>query len=70
MYNFSKDGIVVSTVLDARTANKEGKYPIKIKVYYQRKPKYYSIGICMTKEEWMHLSHRGRARLRRMPEPC
>ena len=51
MYNFSKDGIVVSTVLDARTANKEGKYPVKIKVYYQRKPKYYSIGICMTKEE-------------------
>jgi integrase/recombinase XerD len=34
MYNFSKDGIVVSTVLDARTANKEGKYPVKIKVYY------------------------------------
>ena len=55
MYNFSKDGIVVSTVLDARTANKEGKYPIKIKVYYQRKPKYYSIGICMTKEEWNKL---------------
>ena len=55
MYNFSKDGIVVSTVLDARTANKEGKYPVKIKVYYQRKPKYYSIGICMTKEEWNKL---------------
>ena len=49
MFNYSKDGVVVSTVLDARTINKEGKYPIKIKVYYQKKPKYYSIGICMTK---------------------
>ena len=37
MYNYSKDGIVVSTVLDARTANKEGKYPIKIKVYVIKK---------------------------------
>lgn len=55
MYNYSKDGIVVSTVLDARTANKEGKYPVKIKVYYQRKPKYYSIGVYMTKEEWNKL---------------
>ena len=32
MFNYSKDGVVVSTVLDARTINKEGKYPVKIKV--------------------------------------
>ena len=55
MHNYSKDGIVVSTVLDSRTINKEGKYPVKIKVYYQRKPKYYSTGICMTKQEWEKL---------------
>ena len=55
MFNYSKDGVVVSTVLGARTINKEGKYPVKIKVYYQKKPKYYSIGICMTKEEWNKL---------------
>ena len=36
MFNYSKDGVVVSTVLDARTINKEGKYPVKIKVYYQQ----------------------------------
>ena len=29
MFNYSKDGVVVSTVLDARTINKEGKYPVK-----------------------------------------
>lgn len=55
MYNYSKDGIVVSTVLDARTPNKNGKFPVKVKVYYQKKPKYYSTGICMTKEEWNRL---------------
>lgn len=55
MYNYSKDGVVVSTVLGARTINKEGKYPVKIKGYYQKRPKYDSIGICMTKEEWNKL---------------
>lgn len=30
MFNYSKDGVVVSTVLGARTINKEGKYPVKI----------------------------------------
>ena len=34
MFNYSKDGVVVSTVLGARTINKEGKYPVKIKGYY------------------------------------
>ena len=29
MFNYSKDGVVVSTVLGARTINKEGKYPVK-----------------------------------------
>lgn len=48
MWNYFKDGISVSVVLDARTLNKEGKYPVKMKVYYQKKPKYYSTGICMT----------------------
>ena len=39
----------------ANTINKEGKYPVKIKGYYQKRPKYDSIGICMTKEEWNKL---------------
>ena len=39
MFNYSKDGVVVSTVLGARTINKEGKYPVKIKGYYQKKAK-------------------------------
>lgn len=55
MFKSSKDGIVVSSILDSRTSNKEGKYPVKIKVYYQKKPRYYSTGICMTQEEWEKL---------------
>ena len=31
MFNYSKDGVVVSTVLGARTINKEGKYPVIIR---------------------------------------
>lgn len=49
---YNKDGVVVSVVLDRRTPNKEGKYPVKIKVYHLRKPKYFSTGICMTDEDW------------------
>lgn len=46
------NGVVVSVFLDTRTVNKEGTYPVKIKVYFQGKPKYYPTGICMsTKEE-------------------
>lgn len=41
------NGVVVSVVLDMRTINKEGTYPVKIKVYYQCRPKYYSTGICL-----------------------
>ena len=52
MFKSIKYGVVVTSVLDSRTINKEGTYPIKIKVYYQRKPKYYSVGICMSKDEW------------------
>lgn len=46
------NGVVVSVFLDTRTVNKKGTYPVKIKVYFQGKPKYYPTEICMsTKEE-------------------
>ena len=51
MIKIIKNGVVVSVVLDTRTINKEGTYPVKIKVYYQGKPKYYSVGICLTSKE-------------------
>ena len=33
MIKIIKNGVVVSVVLDTRTINKEGTYPVKIKVY-------------------------------------
>ena len=55
MYNYSKDGITVYTWLDTRTINADGKYPIKVRVNYQRKPKNYPTGKYLTKEEWESL---------------
>ncbi len=52
MFKITKCGVTVSSVLDQRTINKDGLYPVKIKVYYQRKPKYYSVGITLSKERW------------------
>lgn len=52
MYTYSKDGITVYTWLDTRTINANGKYPVKVKVNYQRKPKNYPTGKYLTKEEW------------------
>ena len=51
MIKIIKNGVVVSVILDTRTINKEGTYPVKIKVYYQGKPKYYSVGLCLTSKE-------------------
>lgn len=52
---YNKDGIIVSVMFDRRTMNKDGKYPVKIRVYYQRKPKCYPTGISMTNEDWEKL---------------
>lgn len=52
MYSYTKDGVTISSVLDRRTPNKENKFPIKIKVYHLKKPKYYSTGLTMSSDEW------------------
>lgn len=49
---YNKDGVIVSVMFDRRTVNKDGRYPVKIRVYHQRKPKLFSTGICLTDEEW------------------
>jgi len=52
MHSYSKDGIIVTSMLDTRTPNAEGGYPVKIRVNYQRVRAYYSTGKIMTREEW------------------
>lgn len=55
MFKYSKDGISVLTILDARRAKKNGLFPIKVQVVYRRKQKYYSTGKELSKEDWERL---------------
>lgn len=55
MYDFSKDGITISAMLDTRRETDAGDYPIKIRVTYRRDRKYYGTGKRMTKAEWEKL---------------
>ena len=55
MFKYSKDGVSVLTILDARRAKKNGLFPIKVQVVYRRKQKYYSTGKELSKEDWGRL---------------
>jgi integrase/recombinase XerD len=52
MFSFSKDGITVASILDDRKANKEGDFPVKIRVTYKRNRKYYLTGKSLKVNEW------------------
>ena len=52
MHSYSKDGIIVTSMLDTRKTNSNGEYPVKIRVNYQRVRAYYSTGKNLTREEW------------------
>lgn len=51
MFRYSKDRVTVSTKLDTRR-EKMGGYPVKIRVCYNRKQKYYPTGKALSVEEW------------------
>lgn len=55
MYKYSKDGVSVLTVLDKRKVKKNGLYPVKVQVIYNRKQKYYTTGQELTIREWEQL---------------
>lgn len=55
MFQYSKDGAVVSVMLDTRRMKADGRYPVKIRVSYKRSRWYYSTGKDMTPEEWTAL---------------
>ena len=52
MFQYSKDGITVSVMLDTRRTKSDGKCPVKIRVTYKRARWYYSTGKDLTPEEW------------------
>jgi len=56
MFDYSDNGITLTTVLDTRRNTKEGLYPIKIRVTYQRIQKYYSTGKTLSLDDWDKLA--------------
>ena len=51
MYSYIKDGVSVVSMIDTRKTNNKGHYPIKIRVNHQRKRKYYSLDVSITKKD-------------------
>ena len=55
-FKYSKDGITVTPILDTAHPKKSGKYPVRIRVCYHSKRRYYSTGKDLTADEWESLS--------------
>lgn len=51
-FSYSKDGITVAAMIDTAHPKKSGRYPVKIRVTYNRDRRYYPTGKDMTPEEW------------------
>lgn len=52
LFQYSKDGITVSAMIDTGHGRKDGLYPIRIRVTYRRTRQYYSTGKALSPEEW------------------
>lgn len=44
--------VSTSIVLDSRRSKKDGTYPVKIRITYQRQQKYYGVGLSLSKAEF------------------
>lgn len=55
MFKYSKDGISILTVQDARRKKQSGMFPIKVQVVYKRVQRYYNTGKELSPEEWAAL---------------
>lgn len=49
---YAKDGITIATVIDTSHPKNDGTFPIRIRVTYARRRKYYVTGKALTREEW------------------
>ena len=52
MFKYSKDGIIVSSMLDTRVKTTQNEYPVKIRVNYNQVRVYYPTGKTMTRDDW------------------
>lgn len=51
-FNYSKDGVTVSLMLDTSHPKKDGTFPVRVRVGYRRMRQYYPTGKALTAEEW------------------
>ena len=56
MFKYSKDGISVLTVLDARRKKQSGLFPVKIQVVFNRIQRYYNTGKELSQGDWSVLA--------------
>jgi len=63
MFKYSKDGVSVLTVLDARKKRQSGLFPIKIQVVYNRIQRYYNTGKELSQVDWAVLAETKSKRL-------
>ncbi|MDR3129471.1 MAG: site-specific integrase [Tannerellaceae bacterium] len=63
MDTYLLNGVTVALFLDTRREKKSGKFPVKVRVTYQRKRKYYPTGKDLSPEEWEKMSNPRGARL-------
>jgi hypothetical protein len=54
MYNYSNNGITISSILEDRRVTVNG-YPVKIRVTYKRLRKYYATSKTLSIENWNKL---------------
>lgn len=55
MFNYSYHGITLTVILDTRRAKKDGQFPVRYRVIYQRTVEYYRTGITLSEEDWTSL---------------
>lgn len=55
MFNSSYNGITIASMLDTRRGTKDGNFPVKIRVTFNRERKYYSTGKTLSLDAWKNL---------------
>jgi integrase len=54
-----KSDVSYTTVLFKKQPKKDGTFPLKLRITYQRKQKYYGIGLSLTEDSWNKLNKPG-----------
>jgi integrase len=57
MDSYLLNGVAIALFLDTRREKKSGKFPVKVRVTYHRKRKYYPTGKELTPQEWEKMSN-------------